>query len=139
MPEQRNEVSTEKTATGQRTTQTTSVNPAPAEREETRTTENVSKANYWVYYILGALEILLAFRLVLKITGANPNSGFVNFIYALSGVFVAPFAGIFHTATTQGNVTKAVFEPATLVAMVVYLIVFYGIAKIIQSVTAGKE
>ena len=138
MPEQRNEISTERTATGQRTTQTTSVNPAPAEQEEARATQNVSKANYWVYYVLGALEILLAFRLILKITGANPSSGFVNFIYAFSGIFVAPFTGIFHVATTQGNVTTAIFEPATLVAMVVYLILFYGIAKIIESITAGK-
>ncbi len=108
-------------------------------KEEAQATRNVSKTNYWVYYILGALEILLAFRMIFKMTGANPNSGFVSFIYSLSDIFIAPFAGIFNSATAKGNVTTAIFEPATLVAMIVYLIVFYGIAKLIQSATAGKE
>ncbi|HEY5585914.1 MAG TPA: hypothetical protein VIK78_15665 [Ruminiclostridium sp.] len=37
-----------------------------------------------VYYILGILEFLLAFRLVFKILGAEPNSGFVSLIYSVS-------------------------------------------------------
>src|SRR5665648_1153901 len=33
-----------------------------------------------VYYILGLLEVMLGFRLVFKLLGANPGSGFVSFI-----------------------------------------------------------
>src|SRR5665648_1103186 len=43
-----------------------------------------------VYYILGLLEVLLGFRLVFKLLGANPGSGFVSFIYSISEVFLVP-------------------------------------------------
>ena len=55
-----------------------------------------------VYYILGVLEILLAFRLVFKLLGANPDSGFVSFIYSISQVFLVPFTTIFRSAATDG-------------------------------------
>ncbi len=85
-----------------------------------------------IYFILGLVEIILAFRFVLKLLGANPASGFVDFIYSLSGIFVAPFTAIFSTATTNGDVTKGVFEPATIVAMVVYAIVAWGLVKLVH-------
>lgn len=85
-----------------------------------------------VWYLVGFIEVLLAFRLVLKMFGANPNTGFVEFIYSLSGVFGAPFRGIFSAPTTSGDVTTAVFEPSTLVAMVVYALVGWGIVKLIN-------
>ncbi len=85
-----------------------------------------------VYFVLGVIEVLLLFRLILKLLGANPNSGFVSFVYSVSGFFAAPFKAIFSTATTNGDVTKGVFEPATLVAMVVYGVVAWGIVKLIH-------
>jgi|NGEPerStandDraft_9_1074522.scaffolds.fasta_scaffold02675_2 uncharacterized membrane protein HdeD (DUF308 family) len=84
-----------------------------------------------VYYILGVLEALFAFRLVFKLLGANPNSGFVSFIYAVTQVFLAPFTSIFRTATTQGIETKAVLEPMTIIAMIVYALIAWGIVKLI--------
>ncbi len=84
-----------------------------------------------VYYILGIFEILLAFRLVFKLLGANPNSGFVSSIYSISQVFLAPFTAIFRSAETQGIETKAVLEPSTIIAMLVYALVAWGIVKLI--------
>ncbi len=83
--------------------------------------------------------MLLAFRLVLKLLGANPSSGFVSFVYSLSGIFTAPFTAIFHRATTNGVETTAVFEPGTLIAMVVYALVVYGIVKFFLISTNRKE
>jgi hypothetical protein len=83
-----------------------------------------------VYYILGVLEALLAFRLVFKLLGANPNSGFVSFIYSISRVFLAPFTTIFRSAVTEGIETKAVLEPGTIIAMVVYALIAWGIVKL---------
>ena len=80
-----------------------------------------------VYYIGGAILTLLAIRFVLLLLGASQASGFVNFIYSLSGVFVAPFNGIF-TRPTYGTST---FDSATIVAIIVYAIVTAGIAKLI--------
>ena len=94
-------------------------------------------ANYVIYFILGIIEILLAFRFVLKITGANPATGFVDFTYAMSQLFVVPFFGIFPRATTDGAVTTAIFEPSTLVAMAVYAVIAWGIAQLI-AILSGK-
>lgn len=84
-----------------------------------------------VYFILGMLEVLFAFRLVFKLLGANPGSGFVSFIYSVSEVFLAPFTAIFRSASTQGIETKAVLEPSTIIAMVVYAVVAWGIVKLL--------
>ena len=43
--------------------------------------------------IVGALEILLLMRFILKLAGANPSSGFASLIYSFSGLFTQPFAG----------------------------------------------
>ncbi len=95
---------------------------------------NVQQA---VYYIAGAIEVLVLFRLVFKMTGANPASGFIAFIYSLSGFFVFPFQAIFGNTTAPGAETTAVFEPATLIAIAVYAVLAWGIAKLI-AIMAGK-
>ena len=84
-----------------------------------------------VYYILGILEVLLAFRLVFKLLGANPKSGFVAIIYSISQVFLVPFTAIFRSAATQGIETKAVLEPSTIIGMIVYALIAWGIVKLI--------
>ena len=95
------------------------------------TPEKNLKVTKVVYYILGIFEILFSFRLIFKILGANPDSGFVSFIYAVSGIFMAPFTGIFRSAVTQGIETKSVLEATTIIAMIVYAIVAYGIVRLI--------
>jgi hypothetical protein len=93
---------------------------------------------YLVYFLFGLLEILLAFRLVLKLTGASMASAFVGFIYGITGLFTLPFMGIFHRGFAPGVETKAVLEPETLVALVVYAVVAWGIVKLIR-ISSGKQ
>lgn len=83
-----------------------------------------------VYYILGIIEVLLGFRLVFKLLGANPDSGFVSFIYEKSQVLLAPFTAIFRAETAPGIETTAVLEPSTIIAMVVYTLIAWGIVKL---------
>lgn len=92
-----------------------------------------------IYYVLGLLEILLAFRFVFKLLGANPGSGFVSFIYAITQIFLAPFTTIFRTAVTQGIETKAVLEPSTMIGMIVYALIAWGIVKLIITFRERKE
>jgi len=92
-----------------------------------------------IYYILGILEVLLTFRLIFKLLGANPNSGFVSLIYSLSQVFLVPFTAIFRSAATQGIETKAVVEPSTIIAMVVYALIAWGIVKLIIIMRGHNE
>ncbi|HSX37078.1 MAG TPA: YggT family protein [Patescibacteria group bacterium] len=84
-----------------------------------------------VWYILGVVEVLLALRFVLKLFGANAASGFVNFIYNVTGVLTAPFDNIFGVTTATAGQTKSVFEPSILVAAAVYALIGWGIVKLI--------
>ena len=93
---------------------------------------------YLVYFLFGALEIFLAFRLVLKLMGASIGSSFVNIIYGLTGIFILPFEGIFRRGYTQGVETTSVLEPSTLVAIIVYAILAWGIVKLVR-ISSGKR
>jgi len=79
-----------------------------------------------VWYILGLVEILLAFRLLLKMFGANPDAGFSSFIYGFTYVFTAPFLSVFRITQVAGSV----FEWTTLLAMFVYWVLATGIIKL---------
>ena len=94
--------------------------------------ENNFKFRKIVYLILGILEAFFAFRLIFKLLGANPGSTFVSLIYTVSGAFLAPFSGIFRTAVSKGIETKSVLEPTTLIAMIVYALIAYGIVVLIK-------
>ncbi|MEI8199216.1 MAG: YggT family protein [Eubacteriales bacterium] len=84
-----------------------------------------------VYFILGALEIFLGLRLILRLLGASANNMFVPFVYNVTWIFIAPFSGIFSTAVTKGAETQAVLEPATIIAMLIYALLAWGIVKLI--------
>lgn len=114
------------------TTRENNVNPAKRDATGSQTIA------YLIYFLFGALEILLAFRFVLKLLGASLASGFVSSIYDISRIFILPFEGIFRTGTTQGVETTAVFEPATLVAIIVYAVLAWGIVKLI-SIFSGER
>lgn len=80
-----------------------------------------------VWYITGLIIALLAFRVVLLLLGANRDNAFVDFVYTLSGVFAAPFYGIFNYQPSYGIST---LELSSLVAMAVYALVGWAIAKL---------
>ncbi len=80
-----------------------------------------------VWYILGLLEALLAFRFVLRLLGANPNAGFSDFIYTITYPFAAPFLSVFKITKVAGSV----FEWTTLLAMVVYWLIALAIIKLL--------
>jgi len=92
-----------------------------------------------IYYILGLLEILFAFRLVFKILGANPQSTFVSVIYSVTNIFIAPFNGIFRKAVTDGIETQSVLEPTLIIAMLVYAALAWGIVKLIEIMSSHKD
>lgn len=90
------------------------------------------KLRSMVYYVFGILQALLAFRLIFKLLGANPESTFVSLIYTVSGAFLSPFSGIFRSAVNEGIETKSVLEPTTIIAMIVYALIAYGIVRLIE-------
>jgi hypothetical protein len=85
-----------------------------------------------IWYVVGFIEIALAFRFALKLFGANPSSGFVDFVYAVTGVLTAPFDNIFGVTKQVAGEVESVFEPSILVAGVVYALIGWGIVKLIN-------
>lgn len=70
--------------------------------------------------------MLLVFRFVLKLLGANAAAGFTSFVYGVTYVFASPFLSVFGISQVAGSV----LEWTTLLAMFVYLVVAYGIIKL---------
>jgi len=79
------------------------------------------------YLVLSLVEALLITRVILKLLAANPEAGFVRFVYDRSALFVAPFLGIFPTPATQNSV----LELSSLVAIAVYAFIAWGIVRLI--------
>ncbi len=84
-----------------------------------------------VWYVLGLIEILLAFRFILKLFGANSGSGFVSFIYSVTNILTAPFDSIFGVTRPPAGEVNSVFEPSIIVAGIVYAVVAWGIVKLL--------
>ena len=71
-----------------------------------------------IWFVAGVILLLLAFRFVLALLGANTTNAFAQFIYNTSHPFVAPFFNLFSYNNIQYGVSR--FEIYTLVAMAVY-------------------
>lgn len=80
-----------------------------------------------VWYITGVIIALLALRLILQLLGANEGNAFVDLVYGLSGVFAAPFFGMFSYEPSYG---VSYFEVSTFVAILIYALIGWGLAKL---------
>lgn len=89
-----------------------------------------------VYYLLGFVVILLLLRIVLLLLAANQGNGFVDFIYTVSGLFAMPFYGIFSYTPAYGS---SVFELSSVVAIVIYSVVAWGIVKLLSLGSHNQE
>jgi YGGT family len=96
---------------------------------------NVTRIKQAIYFIFGAVNILILIRFVLLLLGASDASPFVGLVYGMSRGFVAPFSGIFAEPTLGGSV----FEWAALVAIIIYALVAYGIARIVELAYAPAQ
>lgn len=81
-----------------------------------------------VYFLFGALELLLLLRIILHLIGANANNSFANFIDVISLPFVALFANILPNPVLGGT---SVLENTTIIAMVVWAIVAWLVGRLI--------
>lgn len=94
-----------------------------AERKHRRTV-----AERIVWYITGILLALLAIRFIFALLAANPSNAIANFIYTVSHPFVAPFFNLFGYGDLVAGRSR--FEVYTLVAMLIYALIGYGIARL---------
>lgn len=114
---------------------------------ETYEDKNLRKANlrYWatsvIYFLLGVLEVILGLRFIFRLFGANENNDFILALYNFSHVFVGPFNNIFND---QSIGSRSVFELSTVVAMLIYALIAWGLvalARVLFAPTyaAGQE
>ena len=120
---------------GLATSKTTRVVDDTVQAGEERVDSTITAARV-VWFIADVLLVLLAFRFVLVLLGANAGSGFVDFIYDVSHPFAAPFFGIFGYKLEYG-VSRV--ELGTLIAMVVYALVAFGITRLLTIKRPNRE
>jgi hypothetical protein len=120
------------------TTQGNNINPVANTETKGKATSSQTVESL-VFFLFGALEIILAFRLVFKLAGASISSAFVGLIYGLSGVFILPFEGIFRRGYAQGVETTSVLEPSTLVAIIVYAVLAWGVVKLLRILSGEQQ
>ena len=102
-------------------TETFTSDPYAVRREQT------IKIQKGIYLLFGILEGLLGIRFVLGLLGANPAAGFAQFIYRITGPFMAPFMGLFGQPRFEGSVV----EFNALVAILVYALIAWVLVKIV--------
>lgn len=78
-----------------------------------------------VWYFAGFIIVFLALRVTLLLLAANQGNFFVDLVYGVGGFFAMPFSGIFGSPTYG----QLFLDSASLVAIVVYSLIAWGIAK----------
>jgi len=81
-----------------------------------------------VWTLLGIVEVILGLRFLLRLLGANPASGFTDFIYRITKPLVNPFIGIVSNTSVGSNF--GVIEWFTIVAFIVYWLVAWAIIRL---------
>ncbi len=85
------------------------------------------KLTYVIWLLLVMLEALIALRIGLKLIGANPASPFAALVYGFSNIFLFPFAGLTGAPAAGGMV----LEISSVIAMVVYAFVGWGVERVV--------
>jgi len=105
---------------------------AMIQKTETRNTKSGGYiARLMIGIFFGAVEVLLAIRLVFKLLNANYQDGIVQGIYNITHYIVGIFEGIFPMIAPVGANVTSVFEPATVIAMIVVAMIAWVIMKLI--------
>jgi hypothetical protein len=85
----------------------------------------------FIWFVIGLILALLAFRFVLALFGANPDAGFTQLIFMLSAPFVAPFEAVFGVHRIEG----ATFDWNILLAMLVWALIGWAVTALIAALT----
>src|SRR5659263_209344 len=89
----------------------------------------INKIKGVIWMVLAILEVLIGLLVILKLLAANPDNGFASFIYGTARLFLLPFFGVVGEPASGGG---GVLEVSSIIAMVVYFLIFLGIVKLVQ-------
>ncbi len=90
--------------------------------------KTILRFNQIIWYILGFIEVLLIFRVVLKALGANQYIGFTSLIYSITAPLALPFSGILGISATGSSI----LEWSTIIAGIVYLCIAWGLVYLLE-------
>lgn len=88
----------------------------------------VYKLSQFIWLVTGVVEVLIALRFFLKLIAANPENPFAQLVYNVTYLFLWPFLNLTATPSAGGMV----LEIPSLIAMLVYALVAWGIVSLIQ-------
>lgn len=88
-----------------------------------------------VLYVFGVIEVIIGLRFVLLLFGANSAAPFVEWVYRVAGIFMAPFLAVFRTE----RLDAAVFEWSALLAIAVYALVAWGLTQLVAAVSPRRS
>jgi hypothetical protein len=112
---------------------------AEARQEEARTIRYaIGKLNDFLQWFVVVLEITLVIRFFLKLIGAYHSNLFAGFLYALTDILLFPFAGIIRSPIPTIQSDQA-FEWSTLIAMIVYWLIFWAIRRFLLILISSPE
>jgi hypothetical protein len=91
--------------------------PQPPKKSGRTVAWGVGRAIVWFVYAFALIAIVIAtLAFVLQLLGANPNSGFAQWVYRSASRVTAPFRGIF-PSHVSGN---SVLDVSLLFAIIMY-------------------
>lgn len=90
--------------------------------------KTILRSSQIIWYILGFIEVLLTFRLFLKMLGANQYVGFTSLIYSITAPLALPFSGVVSISATGSSI----LEWSTIIAGIVYLCVAWGLVYLLE-------
>jgi uncharacterized protein YggT (Ycf19 family) len=85
-----------------------------------------------IWFVVGLIDALLGFRFVFEALGANPFSGFAQFVYNVSYIFAVPFRTLFGITNVANY---AYFDWSILVAIAVYLLIGFGLVQLLRIIS----
>ncbi len=97
----------------------------------------IGKLNDYLQWLAVILEISLLLRFIFRLIGANSANPFAGFLYALTGIVLYPFANFVGSALI--NPPDQAFEWSTLIAMLVYWLIFFAIRWFLRILITSPE
>ena len=104
-----------------------SMRKAQRERDEAQRRYRLTRSGQVIWFVTGVLETLIGIRVLLRLVAANPEAGFAAFIYDVTALFLTPFIGL----TNDPSANESVLEISSLIAMLVYALLAWGIVRIL--------
>ena len=108
------------------------IESAETRQEEARTVRYaIGKLNDFMQWFMTVLEVTLGIRFFFKLIGAASQNPFAGFLYSLTDIVLFPFNNNVNSYRT--------FEWQTLIAMVIYWLIFWGIRQFLHILITGPE